>query len=129
MKAKAYAEVRKELAQQRDGDPAEELLPCRYCSTQTPHSELSRYGARCRHCFEQFLRVGHSGSTPPRQPKQAPWVQRELAQNRLHAARHDTGDSAFAALAQQMHSRIAEHDALRGLSEDEVNGLLAGGGL
>lgn len=122
---KAYREVRKEIAEQRGAEVGDDMLQCRYCNAPTPRSALSRYGARCQTCYEQFLRLGHSGEAAPPEIRQAGWVRGAVEANREYRASRGPGEpNAFAALAQQMHARMAERDRLKGLSDDEVNGLL-----
>lgn len=121
---KAYAEVRKQLASQHDA--ADDLLSCRYCNEPTPWSVLSRCGARCEVCFGQFLRVGYSGATPPPAIKQAYWVKGEAERVRRHIAARGAPPNAFSALSQRMQARKARREAIRGLSDDDVNAMIEG---
>jgi hypothetical protein len=101
--------------------------PCRYCGEATAWETLSRLGARCGRCYEQFLRLGYSGHTPPPEIRPATWVQGAAREVREHMAANGRPRNVFAALSDRMRGQRAEREAVRDLSEDEVNAMLAGG--
>jgi hypothetical protein len=113
---KPFSEVRKEVAERMGNVPAD-AMPCRYCSVPTSREVLTRLGARCTGCYEQFLRLGYSGSEPPRQHRAAEWV-RHAAKNVRHVP------NQFSELAQRMRGRKAQAEAPKGLADDDVNALL-----
>lgn len=43
-------------------DPQNELLPCNRCGTATPRHVLSRTGALCVQCYEDWRREAPAGS-------------------------------------------------------------------
>lgn len=103
--------------------------PCAFCGEAAPYATLSRYGARCAACYDQFLRLGYSGPERPPTLKQAAWVKGEAQRVREHMAAKGTPPNAFARLSERMRQQREQRRAHSGMSEDEVNGLLAGGGL
>jgi hypothetical protein len=116
-----YRKVRDELAEQHDGGG--DTVPCRYCGIQTDRETLTNLGARCRTCYEQFLRLGYSGGQPPRQHKQAPWVKAEGAKVRAKVGSNPM--PGLEALSAAIAKRRAQREALAGMSDEDVNAMLA----
>jgi len=54
-----YARTVEKLNQIAD-EPDE--LPCRYCGRLAPRDSLAAFGARCRPCYEDYLRAGPSSN-------------------------------------------------------------------
>lgn len=50
----SYREVRKRMAEQGGDDT--NRLPCMWCKAPTLREVLAQYGARCRTCYEGYLR-------------------------------------------------------------------------
>ena len=61
-----YRKVRAETAEKMGAELAQQLPPCRYCSTPTPYETLSRLGARCQACYEAYCRDASSHTELPR---------------------------------------------------------------
>jgi hypothetical protein len=120
-KPKAFADVRKETAERMAETPADDHIPCRYCGTATPRSTLSSFGARCRPCYDQFLRVGYSGAHPPEQVARSPQVAADAARFRAHGA---GVPNAFAGLAAAIEAKRAQRAIPQGLADDDVNAML-----
>lgn len=121
-----YRKVRNETAEKMadptPADAADELLPCRYCGEPTRRKTMTNLGARCQPCYDQFLRLGYSGSGPPKQHGQAALMREAAAKVREHIAAKGAPTNAFGALAERL--KAATPQPIRGLSDDEVNAML-----
>lgn len=117
---KSYAEVRQKTAEAlAPADPAEDMLPCRYCGAQAKRKALSMLGARCHPCFEAYQAQGFSGAY--RSPtRQAAWVKAAAeAADRARTGRVIV--NPFAELA----ARLSVRNAVPGdMTDDDVNAML-----
>lgn len=102
----SYRDVRQETADQSAMDRANDPFPCLYCGEQTTRATRTLYGARCRACYDQFLRLGYSGDRPSLQCRQSPAVAEsaERARQRWHL------NPMFDRLADRVHQRIRQRE-------------------
>lgn len=127
-----YREIRKETAE-RMGDqaapsPADERLPCRFCGAATRRATLTYLGARCQPCYEQYLSLGYSGQQPPQQCGQAAWVKEAAAKVKAYRAAHGGPVNPFAAVADRLRQAQEARQVPKGLTDDDVNAMLAEAG-
>ncbi len=116
-----YADVRAKTAEKM----AEPSLACRYCGDVSTRDTLSALGARCRPCFDQFLRLGYSGAERPRQFAQSPVVAADAARAREHIGAKGAQPNAFSGLSAAIEAKRAQRSIPLGLDDDDVNALLA----
>lgn len=85
-KEQAMTSYRKTRGVDDESPEAETLNPCRYCGSVVLNSTLATFGARCRPCYDLYLKVGYSGAAPPPRHKPAAWVEKSVRENAARIA-------------------------------------------
>lgn len=126
---KTYAEVRADdspRSGKSENDSADELLPCRFCGIATKRNILTALGARCEGCWRKYQSIGYSGSQRTPQLRQADWIRKAARRAAEIGGSRQIEGHVGSAVAGRAASLSAKHAVPRGLSDDEVNELIAG---